>query len=324
MMTPYEAIMAEEPNVWLTNFYGFDPAKWGFLGFSSSGQRDHFIKNTKPGALVVIYGHKSRATEDQRGQVIGIQQVSHRVNFAKAFMDPAEWAAKEADPESQGKWDLAVKAIDAWKIAPESYELIDDFATDSYTTDRAQFIGSQGVRLSAMEAQKLLDLIWVRTSVFGEIAIDAASPVQGRELLKPSKAGPVSQQGYYTREAEGPKQNYILTLEGDADAFLGYPSRGRRIVKVGMSVSPPTRRDAFNATIPAGAFVWSLLNSNELDGRPPYDNSKLGLVGERKMKETLATQGSSLGGEFFLASDEAIAAAWAAGQKEVQDYPNAY
>ena len=78
MMTPAEAIAADPPNVWLTNFYGFDADKWGFLGFSSTGQRDHFVRETKPGCLVVIYGHKSKASEAQRGQVIGIQQVSPR------------------------------------------------------------------------------------------------------------------------------------------------------------------------------------------------------------------------------------------------------
>ncbi|MEP5151519.1 hypothetical protein [Planktotalea sp.] len=320
MMTPYDAITADTPNVWMTTFYGFDPAKWGFLGFANSGQRNTFVRETQPGALVVIYGHKSKASKDQQGQVIGVQQVSHRVNFAKAFMDPAEWAAKEADPESQGKWDIAVKATRAWKVAPESYQLIDDFADESYSLKLAQHIGSQGVRLTRNEADKLLDITLVETSVFGEIAIDGASPVFGRDLLQPSKPGPVSQQGYYTREAEGPKQNYVLRLDGDTDAFLGYPANGRSIVKVGMSVSPATRRDAFNAALPAGTYAWSLLRSNEMDNRPPFDNSKLGLVGEARMKDVLAQGGSSLGGEFFVASDKAIARAWAAGQKAVQEY----
>lgn len=320
MMTPYEAITADSPNVWMTTFYGFDPAKWGFLGFANNGQRNTFVRETQPGALVVIYGHKSKAVKEQQGQVIGVQQVSHRVNFAKAFMDPAEWAAKEADPESQGKWDIAVKATRAWKVAPESYQLIDDFADESYSLNLAQHIGSQGVRLTRSEADKLFDMILVETSVFGEIAIDGASPVMGRDLLQPSKPGPVSQRGYYTREAEGPKQNYVLRLEGDTDAFLGFSAGGQNIVKVGMSVSPPTRCDAFNAALPAGAFRWSILRSNETDSRPPYDNSKLGLVGEGRMKAVLSEDGSSLGGEFFLASDAAIARAWAEGQKAVQEF----
>ena len=324
MMSPFEAITADPPNVWLTNFYGFTPDKWGFLGFTSTGQRDHFIKNTKPGVLVVIYGHKTKAREDQQGQVIGIQQMSHRVNFAKAFMDPTEWVVKEADSQSKGKWDYAVKAERAWKVSPESYQLVDDFADESYSIGRSQTIGSYGVRLTPAEVKKLENLVLIETTVFGEIAIDAASPVIGKELLQPSKAGPVSQKGFYTREAEGPKQNYILKLEGDAAAFLGYPTNGHRIVKVGMSVSPLSRRDAFNAALPVGVFSWSLIHSNGLDGREPYANSKLGLIGEKRLKTVLVSEGKSLGGEFFLASDEIIAKAWDAGQKEVQEYSRVY
>lgn len=324
MMTPSEAIAADPPNVWLTSFYGFNPAKWGLLGFSNEGQRNHFIKNTKPGALVVIYGHKSQAPVEQQGKVIGIQQVSHRVNHAKTYMDPTEWASKEANPASQGKWNLAVKATAAWKIAPESYVDIDDFADESYSLRRAQLIGSQGVRLTKSEVSKLNNLFWVRTSVFGETAIDYASPVLGREILHPSKAGPVSQQGYFVSEAEGPKQNYILILNGDIDSFLGRNADGKKIVKVGMSGSPLSRLSAFNAALPDGAFSWSLLRSNVLEGRDPYPNSSLGLVGENALKEALIKSGTSLGGEFFLASDEAIQAAWEGSCRQVKEYINAY
>jgi hypothetical protein len=319
MMTPYEAITADPPNVWLTTFFGFEPEKWGFLGFANEGQRKSFLRETKPGALVVIYGHKSKAAKDQKGQVIGVQQLSHRVNFAKVFMDPAEWVAKEADPETRGKWDIAVKATRAWKVAPESYQLVDDFADESYSLKLAQHIGSQGVRLTPNEAKKLLDMTLVETSVFGEIAIDAASPVLGRDLLQPSKPGPVSQKGFFTREAEGPKQNYILRLEGNTDGFLGYPANGHSIVKIGMSVSPATRLDAFNAALPAGAYAWILIRSNTMDNRPAYENSKLGLEGEKRMREVLSKEGVSLGGEFFLASDDAIERAWAEGQKAVRE-----
>ncbi|MDB6455162.1 hypothetical protein [Falsirhodobacter sp. 20TX0035] len=324
MMTPYEAITADPPNVWLTSFYGFNPAQWGYLGFSTKGQRDHFIKNTQPGVLVVIYGHKSKAPANQQGQVIGIQQVSHRVNSAQAFMDPAVWAAKEADAVTKGKWDLGVKATRAWKVVPESYELIDNFANESYSTDAAQFIGSQGKRLTPAEAIKILDLTLIETSVFGERSIDAAVPVNGEELLRSSKPGPVSQTGYTVKEAEGPKENYILQLNGDLDAFLGRPALGRKVVKVGMSVSPSTRMDAFNAALPACAFKWSIHRSNSLDGRAPYASSKLGLRGEEGMKQVMAAKAEWLGGEFYLASQDVIDAAWAAGIKRVEDFSIVY
>lgn len=323
-MTPYEAIIADPPNVWLTSFYGFNPAQWGYLGFSTKGQRDHFIKNTQPGTMVVIYGHKSKAPEGQRGQVIGIQQVSHRVNSAQAFMDPAIWAAKEADEVTKGKWELGVKAIRAWKVVPESYLTIDDFANESYTASRAQFIGSQGVRLTPAEARKIFDLTLIETSVFGECNIDIAVPVKGEILLRASKPGPVSQTSYMVKEAEGPKENYILQLNGDLNAFLGRPAEGRKVVKVGMSVSPSSRMETFNAALPACAFSWSILRSNLLDGRAPYASSQLGLRGEEGMKQVMASRAEWLGGEFYLASQDVIDAAWAAGIKKIEGFSIAY
>ena len=323
MMTPAEAIAADPPNVWLTNFYGFDPDKWGFLGFSNTGQRDHFVRETKPGCLVVIYGHKAKASEAQQGQIIGIQQVSHRVNVAKAYMDPVAWARKEDDPEMAGKWDLAVKATRAWRVAPESYVRVDDFADETYSLGAAQIIGSLGKHLTSREAAKLLDLVVIRTSVYGERAIEAASAVPGSLALTPSKAGPVSQQGHFAREAEGPKQLYVLRLDGNADAWIGRPANEAIIVKVGMSVSPASRRDALNAALPAGAFQWSILHSNDLDGTEPFPSSKPALQGENVIKRDLALAGDSLGGEFFLATSEAVTTAWRAGQAAASAYPHA-
>nr|WP_321462940.1 hypothetical protein [uncultured Cohaesibacter sp.] len=312
-MLPIEAIKASPAEVWLTSFYGFTPELWGFLGFSNPGNRKSFIKEAADGALVVIYGHKSKSPKDMQGYILGVLQVSRRINHAQAFMDPIEWKIKETNADSKGKWNEAVKATRAWRVVPESYVSVDEFADETYSREKAQSMGSLPARLTQKEALKLLDLVLVETPVFGETPIDAASPVLARTLFSPSKAGPISQEGYFCKEAEGPKQNYILKLEGDTSAFLGRPSEGSIIIKVGLSCSPYTRQRAFNASLPAGAFSWALMRSNELDGRPAYPSSKAALAGEAAMKDYLARNGMSLGGEFFLASQDAIADAWKYG-----------
>ncbi|MBI1392923.1 MAG: hypothetical protein GC152_09305 [Alphaproteobacteria bacterium] len=310
MMSERAAILSDPPNVWLTSFYGFAPEDWGMLGFSNSGQRNHFIRETEPGALVVVYAHKSMAPAHQRGMVVGIQQVSHRVNNAKAYMSPAAWIRKETEMEAGDKWNLAVKATRAWRVAPESYMPIEEFAPESYSIPRAQFIGSQGVRLTSTEAKRIFDLTLIETSVFGETPIDAAVAALGSDLLAPSKPGPVSQSGYFCKEAEGPKSLYVLRLNGDADAFLGRSAEGRMIVKVGISKSPISRRDALNAALPAGAYSWEVIISNEAESLAQFANSKLAISAETKIKEHLHRSQQSLGGEFFLAGDEAIRDAW--------------
>jgi hypothetical protein len=310
MMTPLECIECDPPNVWLTSFYGFAPELWGLLGFSQDGHRKHFISNTKPDALVVIYGHKTKSPKHQQGMVIGIQQVSHNVNHSKGYMDPSEWLRKEADPERAGKWNLAVKATRAWHVAPEAYVPIEDFAPDTYTTGKAQHIGSYGVRLKPAEARRILSLRLIETSVFGEIPVDAAVLATGQDQFAPSKPGPVSQSPFMCKEAEGPKSLYILRLCGNADAFLGYPSDNKSIIKVGMSGSPEGRCLALNSALPRGAFRWELIHFNARDGKPLFPRSKPAIAAETAIKTEFHIHSRSLGGEFFLADEALINSVW--------------
>lgn len=320
MMDPLDAILRDPPNVWLTSFYGFDPASWGYLGFSTSGQRKGFIERSEPGVLMVVYG-TGTAAPDELGKVIGVLQCSHRVNNAAAFMSPVAWAAKERSAESAGKWDLGVKAIRAWRVAPESRPPIADFANETYTLGRGQAIGSQGMPLTAAEARKILDLDLQEVPVFGEIPVIEAAVGKGADVLSPSKPGPVSQNSFMVREAEGPKSLYILVLDGNSSAYLGRDAGMQNIIKVGMSKTPIGRCDDHNRAMPRGAFSWRVLRSNEHIGAEPFPNSRAAIEGETEMKRVLiAHGGQSLSGEFFLADDHAIEMAWDSGINKATEW----
>ena len=319
-MDPLDAIHRDPPNVWLTSFYGFDPASWGYLGFSTSAQRSGFIGRSEPGVLVVVYG-TGTAAPDELGKVIGVLQCNHRVNNAKAFMSPVAWAAKEQSAEYAGKWDLGVKAIRAWRVAPESRPPIAEFANETYTPGRGQVIGSQGMPLTAAEARKLLDLDLQEVSVFGEIPVIEAAFGKGPDVLSPSKPGPVSQKPFMVREAEGPKSLYILVLDGNTTAFLGRDADKQKIVKVGVSKTPIGRCDDYNRAMPRGAFSWRVLRSNDQAGAEPFPNSRAAIEGETEMKRVLiAHGGQSLSGEFFLADDRAIEMAWDSGMNKATEW----
>ena len=317
IMAPIDAIMREPPNVWLTSFYGFNSGNWGFLGFSTDSQRRSFIRRSEPGALVVIYavGH---APSDMLGRVVGVLQCSHRVNHAQAFMSPMAWEAKKNDPDREDRWDLGVKAIRAWRVAADVRPLITDFANETYSTGRAQTIGSQGMPLTSDEARKLLDLDLQEVSVFGEIPIEDARLAKGSDLFGFNKAGPVSQNPYMVREAEGPKSLYQLKLDGDMSAFLGEDAGDDIVVKVGMSGSPPTRCEDHNRALPNGAFRWCLLRSNETAGEPHFPNSRIAIEGENGMKKLLAQNCKWLGGEFFRASSDLVDEAWEVGMRDAK------
>jgi hypothetical protein len=298
--------------VWLTSLYGFTPDSWGFLGWTQEAMRTSFLNNSRPGALVVIYA-ASRAEPHLRKRVLGLQQVSHRIGTKWDFLHPARVDVERSDPDRRERWVHAVQVIRAWRIPEEQRPTIEEFAFETYSHNNAQNIGARGARLTKAEAQSLRQFDLVPTRVFGRSEWgEELIPVPAEEALRPSRPGPVSGSSFVVREAEGPKHLYILRLHGDADSFLGYPTKGQIIVKVGFSGSPTTRRDALNKALPACAYEWKIERSTYVDGRQPFPTSSHAIAGEDAMKAFLDRHGRSLGGEFFLANQSAIEHAWQA------------
>ncbi len=321
LMFPMEAIKADPPNVWLTSFYGFRPEEWGLLGFSDDGRRRSFIEGSQPGVLVVVYG-AGQASKGELGKVIGIQQCSHKTGHTRQFMSPAEWDAKERDSERKDKWNYAVKATRAWRVTPESRMLVTDFAPQATASGAWQHIGARGVRLSRQEALNILKLDLQEVDVYGENPILGSVSGTAKEILAPSKAGPVSKSPHVTREAEGPKHLYILKLVGDTDAFLGEACNGHIVIKAGFSRSPQTRCDDHNRALPKCAFRWEVLWCGNTSRYDPHPTSAHALAGEQAMQRVLCTlpRGRSLGGEFFLADPSLIEEAWKEGNSAAKEY----
>jgi hypothetical protein len=316
---PLTVIQSANPDVWLTSFYGFSPRNWGFLGFSEDRMRTYFLRRSRPGALVVVYA-ASKGAPDERGQIIGIQQMGARLGEACDFMPEEAWREKQANPDRRDKWNYAVQAVRGWRVTPETRMSVERFAPESYWPKRSQFIGAWGVKLTPEEARHILHLDLVEVEVFGGHSAFDGLPGPAREVLKPSRPGPVSQTAFWAREAEGPKHLYILRLDGDADKLLGYSANGKTIVKVGFSHSPATRCEAHNKALPACAFKWHVERSTFVEDRAPYPSSDHALAGERVMKNLLEVEQTSLGGEFFLADEEAIARAWAAAKSAAENW----
>jgi hypothetical protein len=321
LMSPMEALYGNPPNVWLTSFYGFRPEEWGLLGFTDDTRRRSFIKSSKPGVLVVVYG-AGEASKDELGKVIGVQQCSHQLGDAQSFISPAVWAAKERDPKRKNKWNFAVKATRAWRVTVEKRVDVRKFAPQATASGAWQHIGARGEPLSRQEALNLLKLDLQEVDVYGENPIIGSLPRSAKQILAPSKAGPVSQTPFVVRESEGPKHLYILRLVGDTNAFLGDEASGHIIVKAGFSSSPLTRCDDHNRALPECAFHWEVLWSGITSSYDPYPTSDHAKAGERAMQRVLciAKRGRSLGGEFFLAEPALVEEAWYEGNSYAKAY----
>lgn len=314
LLDPLAAVNADPPQVFLKSFYGFTPETWGFLGYTDPTMRDWFLRESKPGALVVIAGTSTAHVPGERLRILGIQQQSHVRGTKWDFLAPERHAREKESSDRERRWLHALKATRAWRIADEERAFVRDiFPTSHDGGKNGTVIGSYGKRLTAAEAKSILDLTLVEVPVFGSGAVDALMPGPAGKLLRPSRPGPVSQSAYIVREAEGPKHLYILRLMGEERHLLGYDALGRWVVKVGFSVSPATRCQAHNQTLPACAFGWEVMHSTHADGHAPFASSSHALAGEKAMKDFLDREGDSLGGEFFLASPSAISKAWHQG-----------
>ena len=129
------------------------------------------------------------------------------------------------------------------------------FCTQGDRVEAWEHIGAVGVSLNRQEALNILELGLQEVGVYGEVPIIASVSGTAKQILAPSRAGPVSQAPYIVTEAEGPKHVYILQLLGDTDAFLGAPADGCIIVKAGF---PGTQRPARRSQSRIAAMCVSL------------------------------------------------------------------
>lgn len=307
------AFKSDPPQVFLKSFHGFTPESWGFLGFTEAFARDRFVRESKPGALLIVAGTSKAPDPNERLRVLGMQQQTHIHGTKWEFLSPDRHAEERNDPSRVNGWINGLKAIRAWKVPQEARPFVRDIFPETHNEGRnGTAIGAYGMQITHREAQRFLELPLYETDIYGGSPVEALMPGLAASVLKPSRPGPVSQTGYQVREAEGPKHLYILRLQGDADAFLGYGAKGCSIIKVGFSISPQTRRDAHNKVLPACAFKWRIENSTYAEMRMPFPSSNHAKAGEQAMKDLLENEGQSLGGEFFLANPQAIDRAWAA------------
>jgi hypothetical protein len=309
LLNPSAAIASDPPDVWLKSFYGFAPEEWGCLAFSSANDRSRFLRDSRPGALVVIYGVGDE-NPAERNRVLGIQQQTHVIGSKYEFLSRSCAERERSDPGRADRWLHAIKVLRAWRIPTEHQPTVESSFPDTYWPDRARAIGRYGLQVNADEARKLLELPLIEVEVCHGPEIEAFIPGPAAAVLGPSRAGPVSQSPYVVREAEGPKHLYVLELTGNADHFLGGDAGGKLIVKVGMSGSPSTRCEAHNKALPKGAFRWEVRRSTFHEGRAAYPSSRPALAGEKAMKAFLDQEAKSLDGEFFLADPETLARAW--------------
>lgn len=296
------------------SFWGWSPETWGALGWSNEGRRDTICQTlTDPFILVCgVTLSAPDADEHELGKIVGFYLISHEKGDRDEFTDPIHHALEPT------KWRYALRAVRAFTYLPE-YRLQTRQFDAEFAGPLAQAVGTHGVTIEDARRLTLLrEIPWEEVPVYQPRGGSAAASETGATGT-PSKgwvpAGPDNPGGYFVPPITQvlPRHLYILRLDGPADALLGSPTGGRRIIKIGLAASPESRRAQFQAALPRGAFAWRVHRTTFMPVGAPRWAFSAAVAGEYAMKKHLAGCARHLDGEFYLASDDQIEEAWRLG-----------
>ena len=307
-------------SVLLTSFWGWSPETWGMVSFSTEGRRETVIRETADPFIALIYVTKNAPIDDKslRGKIVGFYLCSHQKGHRDEFTHVSHHGS---EPD---KWLYGLKTTHAFSFHRDHLMDIDDFDPTISQEQRNQSVGNHGEILKDLQNwQKLKDIPFRQVACFdAEEDKDFGHEPwlsHGQGMVR---AGPNNQGGYYVSPNSNdlPRQLYVLRLIGNTEQFLGKPSEGRSIYKVGLSVEPSLRKTAFNKALPNGAFEWETYRTtrqNWGDERFIFDAA---VAGETAMKKHLHEKGEWLGGEFYLATDSDIHDAWSLGNSTASKF----
>lgn len=301
---------------WITSFWGWSPETWGTVSFTNEARRDTVAAQSPDPFIVVIYVTKGTREDDSNlgGMVVGYYVVSHVKGHRNDFTDPWHYTREPT------RWQYGLKALRAFSFLPE-YRLPID-VLDPTMVSRARSVAAFAAPLTEDQIEQLRRVPYVEVPVYGgggaEIGDIVVPPAKGKMV----RAGPVNRSGHWVpgEPIDTPKELYALRLNGELSAYLKTPVAAREVYKIGLSMSPATRLEAFQKAMPEGKFEWELLRSTRKDREPPYPRFEAAEVGERAMKKALASAGEWLGGEFYAATPASFEAAWQAGRAAALAY----
>jgi hypothetical protein len=208
----------------------------------------------------------------------------------------------------------------AFSYLPEHRLSVREF--DPNLLIRAQPVARWGeVLTDRRQIARLRNMPWVEVDVFSANAhvSNREDEFTGRGFVR---AGPQNKGGYVVSPAaQGLKcQLYLLRLLGDTEAYLGNNCGGCSIYKIGLSISPELRRQAFQNAMPDGAFRWVVERASQLDNAHWAFCFDAAVAGEDAMKRHLAVKAKHLGAEFYLATETEIEKAWKLGHDAARTF----
>lgn len=310
----------DNTSVLFTSFWGWTPDTWGTVGWSGDRgftRRANLLNELSDPFICVCYvtSNKSEIDPDLKGMMAGFYLVSHEMGDRNEFTHPIH---HNREPT---KWRHSLRAIRAFSYLPEYRPRA--MAVFPELSGTARHVSAMGeVITDRGKISELRGIPWIEVPVYSSQTNEIAPEMQELPSGGMVQAGPASGSGYTVPEGtlNLPRELYVLRLEGDTDTYVGYPTDGRSIYKIGLSVSPDLRRQTLQKSLPKGTFRWRLHRTTRRDGHTAYSGFSAALAGEYAMKHHLAKSADHLDGEFYLATEDEIDAAWEAGRMAALEF----
>lgn len=306
----------------------FIPEEWGCIGFKIESRMNGFIERTGVGSIFAIYLTKQDGDpSDDRGKVVGFVEISNKTDHISNL------ASEESIQRSQGRWLHGVEVTHAWRVIQEHKQVVETIFLDTYDPNSGQTIAAQGRHVKETNFNNIKELEVRAVNVYGQPPLPDAEPeietvedilrvreiqlyqqdgkpkkpkpMTGDDIVRASRAGPISKDGYFVKDPDGERYLYILKLKGSPENWLGenpfFDIRNRIIVKIGFSHDPQKRKRQIQSSYPLGQFEWDVMFPTEFIGAHA-PNGDTALIGEAAMKKFFYEHpdAESLGGEFYL------------------------
>jgi hypothetical protein len=300
-------VQIDQRRVWLKAFWGFKPEDDGYIGFTKEAHRDRLLRDYRDGDLVLIYGaDQAETARDDRRQLLGFLEVDPIPVTDKERSSP-EGYRRKVENGWQDRWTYALPVRRAWRVNRRVE--VGHLTGQTYQPNMARVIASRGELLTPAEVTAVLGLPVTPAQVFGEPPLHP-DEMRGEaaigDLFRPS-AGVTPTYGTrnFTIE-DGENHLYVLKLQGDVATFLGrqkYEVLKKCVVKVGHAKEPQERCDTHNIHLPpASQFKWHLAYTSK-----PFPTGTAAKEAEDGLKQHFEKRFESLGREFFLVDEHAIA-----------------
>ncbi len=123
--------------------WGFNPAKWGGIGFSDINVQNDLAQE-KPIVAIYITEESPLATEKQ-GMVVGFVELSDATGDISKFISWESLVKHLEKDENQNRWPHAVGMSRAWKVIPENRRPVGTIFPKTRGRHNPRTIGSRTV-----------------------------------------------------------------------------------------------------------------------------------------------------------------------------------